>query len=117
MGRLNKLGITTRARLIGISDRAAARWAEYAGSSWTAYAAIRTNATANPRQNHEVYVQHAGAHAKRPMSARFDRCWDLVERLDEVAGGDVPVAEDFSAETAAMDQSPEHALGGQVLQM
>jgi integrase len=70
MGRLNKLGITTRASrntamlllaatvppavfasLIGISVGAATKWAEYAGSNWTTYAAIRTNASANPRQN------------------------------------------------------------------
>lgn len=70
MGRLNKLGITTRASrnaamlhlaatvppavfasLIGISISAATCWAEYAGSNWTTYAAIRTNATASPRQN------------------------------------------------------------------
>lgn len=67
MGRLNKLGITTRASrnaamlhlaatvppavvasLIGISTGAATKWAEYAGSNWTTYAAIRTSATANP---------------------------------------------------------------------
>lgn len=60
MGRLNKLGITTRASrnaallhlaatvppavfasLIGISTGAATTWAEYAGSNWTTYAAIR----------------------------------------------------------------------------
>jgi len=70
MGRLNKLGITTRtsrnsamlhlaatvppavfASLIGISTGAATKWAGYAGSNWTTYAAIRTNATANPPQN------------------------------------------------------------------
>lgn len=70
MGRLNKLGITTRASrnaamlhlaatvppavfasLIGISTGAATKWAEYAGSNWTTYAAIRTKATAGPRQN------------------------------------------------------------------
>jgi len=69
MGRLNKLGITTRASrnaamlhlsatvppavfasLIGISIGAATRWAEYAGSNWTTYAAIRTSTT-NPRDN------------------------------------------------------------------
>ena len=37
------------ASLIGIS--AATCWAEYAGSNWTTYAAIHTNATARPRQN------------------------------------------------------------------
>lgn len=70
MGRLNKLGITTRASrnaamlhlaasvppavfasLIGISAGAATIWAEYAGSNWTTYAAIRTKGTASPRQN------------------------------------------------------------------
>jgi hypothetical protein len=70
MGRLNKLGITTRASrntamlhlvatvppavfasLIGISTGAATRWAEYAGGSWTTYAAIRANVTASPRKN------------------------------------------------------------------
>lgn len=70
MGRLNKLGITTRASrntamlllaatvppavfasLIGISVGAATKWAEYAGSNWTTYAAIRTKATARPRQD------------------------------------------------------------------
>ena len=70
MGRLNKLGVTTRASrttamlhlaatvppavfasLIGISISTATCWAEYAGSNWTTYAAIRTNATARPRQN------------------------------------------------------------------
>ena len=70
MGGLNKLGITTRASrnaamlhlaasvppavfasLIGISIGATTRWAEYAGSNWTTYAAIRTKATASPRQN------------------------------------------------------------------
>jgi len=70
VGRLNKLGITTRtsrnsamlhlaatvppavfASLIGISTGAATKWAGYAGSNWTTYAAIRTNATANPPQN------------------------------------------------------------------
>lgn len=70
MGRLNRLGITTRASrnaatlhlaatvppavfasLIGISTGAATKWAEYAGSNWTAYAAIRTTATASPRRN------------------------------------------------------------------
>ena len=70
MGRHNKLGIATRASrntamlhlaatvppavfasLIGISIGAATRWAEYAGSNWTTYAAIRTKATAGPRQN------------------------------------------------------------------
>ena len=69
MGRLNQLGITTRASrntamlhlasavppavfasLIGISIGAATRWAEYAGSNWTTYAAIRTKATARPPQ-------------------------------------------------------------------
>lgn len=69
MGRLNKLGITTRASrnaamfhlastvppavfasLIGISDGAATKWAEYAGGNWTTYAATRTKATARPRQ-------------------------------------------------------------------
>lgn len=38
------------ASLIGISISAATRWAEYAGSNWTTYAAIRTKDTANPRQ-------------------------------------------------------------------
>lgn len=70
MGRLNRLGITTRASrntamlhlastvppavfasLIGISIGAAARWTEYAGGSWTNYAAMRTKTTASPRQN------------------------------------------------------------------
>ena len=70
MGRLNKLGITTRASrnaamlhlaatvppavfasLIGISVGAATRWTEYAGGNWTTYAAIRTKGTASPRQN------------------------------------------------------------------
>lgn len=70
MGRLNKLGITTRASrntamlhlaatvppavfasLIGISISAATRWAEYAGRNWTTYAAIRTKTTANPNHN------------------------------------------------------------------
>jgi hypothetical protein len=70
MGRLNKLGITTRASrnaamlhlaatvppavfasLIGISINAATRWAEYAGQNWTTYAAIRSKATASARQN------------------------------------------------------------------
>lgn len=65
MRRLNQLGITTRASrnaamlhlaatvppaviasLIGISNSAATRWAEYAGSNWTTYAAIRTRTTA-----------------------------------------------------------------------
>ncbi|MGK2874464.1 MAG: hypothetical protein ACSLEW_02340 [Nocardioides sp.] len=71
MGRLNKLGITTRASrnaamlhlaatvppavfasLIGISAGAATKWAEYAGSNWTTYAAIRTKDSASPRQIH-----------------------------------------------------------------
>ena len=39
------------ASLIGISISAATCWAEYAGSNWSTYAAIRTNATARPRQN------------------------------------------------------------------
>ena len=66
MGRLNRLGITTRASrntamlhlastvppavfagLIGISIGTAVRWANYAGSNWTTYAAIR--ATSTPR--------------------------------------------------------------------
>lgn len=70
MGRLNRLGIITRASrnaamlhlaatvppavfasLIGISISAATKWAEYAGSNWTTYAAIRAKATANSRQN------------------------------------------------------------------
>lgn len=70
MGRLNALGITTRASrntamlhlaatvppavfasLIGISIGAATKWAEYAGSNWTTYAAIRAKATARPHQN------------------------------------------------------------------
>lgn len=70
MGRLNRLGIMTRASrnsamlhlaatrppavfasLIGISIGAATRWAEYAGSNWTTYAAIRTKATAGPRED------------------------------------------------------------------
>jgi formylmethanofuran dehydrogenase subunit E len=70
MSRLNRIGITTRASrntamlhlaatvppavfasLIGISIGSAVRWAEYAGSNWTTYAAIRTRATASPRQN------------------------------------------------------------------
>lgn len=70
MGRLNRLGITTRASrntamlhlaatvlpavfasLIGITIGAATEWAEYAGSNWTTYAAMRTKATASPRQN------------------------------------------------------------------
>ena len=69
MGRLNELGITTRASrnaamlhlaatippavfasLIGISISAATKWAEYAGTNWTTYAAIRGTATARPRQ-------------------------------------------------------------------
>lgn len=69
MGRLNGLGITTRASrntalihlaatvppavfadLIGISVSAATRWAEYAGSNWTTYAALRAKATASPHQ-------------------------------------------------------------------
>lgn len=70
MGRLNRLGITTRASrnaamfhlastvppavfasLIGISTGAATKWAEYAGSNWTTYAAIRKNATASPHES------------------------------------------------------------------
>jgi hypothetical protein len=70
MRRLNRLGITTRASrntamlhlaatvppavfasLIGISTGAATKWAEYAGSKWTTYAAIRSKATANASQN------------------------------------------------------------------
>jgi hypothetical protein len=70
MGRLNRLGITTRASrntamfhlavtvppavfasLIGISIGAATQWAEYAGQNWTTYAAIRSKATASARQN------------------------------------------------------------------
>ena len=70
MGRLNKLGITTRASrnaallhlavtvppavfasLIGISIGAATRWAECAGSNWTTYAAIRTKTTGSTRHN------------------------------------------------------------------
>lgn len=70
MGRLNGLGIITRASrntamlhlaatvppavfasLIGVSIGAATKWAEYAGSNWTTYAAIRTKAAASPRQN------------------------------------------------------------------
>jgi hypothetical protein len=69
MGRLNKLGIITRASrnaamlhlaatvppavcasLIGISTGAATRWAEYAGSNWTTYAAIRGQLPASTRQ-------------------------------------------------------------------
>jgi hypothetical protein len=69
MHRLNKLGITTRASrntamlhlaaavppavfasLIGISVSSATKWAEFAGSNWTTYAAPRTKATASPRQ-------------------------------------------------------------------
>ncbi len=60
MGRLNKLGITTRASrntallhlaatvppavfasLIGINVSTATKWAEYAGSNWASYAALR----------------------------------------------------------------------------
>lgn len=70
MGRLNRLGITTRtgrntamlhlaatvppavfASLIGISVGSAVRWAEYAGSNWTTYAAIRTKALSSPGNN------------------------------------------------------------------
>ena len=70
MGRLNRLGITTRASrntamlhlaatvppavfatLIRISVSTATRWAEYAGSNWTTYAAIRARATTSRRQN------------------------------------------------------------------
>lgn len=59
MRRLNQLGMTTRASrnaamlhlaatvppaviasLIGISNSAATRWADYAGSNWTTYAAL-----------------------------------------------------------------------------
>lgn len=59
MGRLNKLGMTTRASrnaamlhlgasvppavfasLIGISTGAATKWAEYAGSNWSTYASL-----------------------------------------------------------------------------
>ncbi len=69
-GSLNRLGITTRASrntamlhlaatvppavcasLIGIRISATTCWVEYAGGNWTTYAAIRTNATARPRQN------------------------------------------------------------------
>jgi hypothetical protein len=60
MGRLNRLGITTRASLntamlqlastvppavfaslIGIDVSTAIRWADHTGSNWTAYAAMR----------------------------------------------------------------------------
>ncbi len=69
MGRLNKLGITTRASrnaamlhlaatvppavfasLIGISAGAATKWTEHAGGNWTTYAAVRKNST-RPRHN------------------------------------------------------------------
>lgn len=68
MGRLYRLGITTRASrnvamlhlaatvppavfasLIGISAGAATKWAEYAGANWTTYAAIRTGRTGDER--------------------------------------------------------------------
>lgn len=70
MGRLNRLGIMTRAsrnsamlhlaatvppavfaRLIGISIGAATRWAEYGGSNWTTYAAIRGKSNASSRHH------------------------------------------------------------------
>jgi len=73
MGRLNKLGITTRASrntallhlaatvppavfasLIGISIGAATKWAEYAGSNWTTYAAIRTKGVGTSRSKEEL---------------------------------------------------------------
>lgn len=69
MGRLNRLGITTRASrntamlhlassvppavfasLIGISAGAATKWTEHAGGNWTTYAAVRKNST-RPRHN------------------------------------------------------------------
>jgi hypothetical protein len=72
MGRLNKLGITTRASrnaamlhlaatvppavfasLIGISISAATRWAEHAGSNWTTYAAIRTKGVGTSRSKEQ----------------------------------------------------------------
>jgi len=67
MGRLNRLGITTRASrnaallhlaatvppavfasLIGINVSTATKWAEHAGSNWTTYASVRSNAAASP---------------------------------------------------------------------
>lgn len=66
MGRLNRLGITTRANrntamlhlaatvppavfasLIGVDNGTATRWAEYAGGNWTTYAAVKTGSTAS----------------------------------------------------------------------
>jgi len=100
MGRLNKLGIITRASrnaallhlaatvppavfasLIGISIGAATNWAEYAGSNWTTYAAIRGQLPAGTGQRRRLATRIAadpemsGAHRTSLRSgATLNRC-------------------------------------------